>query len=63
MEPNTVEVPVEEKYVGYVVAEDIVDSRGMLLLAKGLTLTEYKINALKKRGVEKMIIYERGTGE
>lgn len=63
MEPNTVEVPVEKKYVGYEVAEDIVDARGLLLLAKGLPLTEFKMNALQKRGVEKMMIYEKKTGE
>ncbi|AKA44370.1 hypothetical protein [Paenibacillus polymyxa] len=58
------EIPIQNervelgiRYIGYTLGRDVYKDRDMLLLRKGLTLTESYIDRLKRNGVIHIYVY------
>ena len=50
------ELPLEEAQAGMVLADDVCDARGTVLLPKGAGLTETALTSLARRGVEVLAV-------
>ncbi|MBP1308849.1 hypothetical protein JOD82_001869 [Paenibacillus sp. 1182] len=55
-------VELGNRYIGYTLGRDVYKDRDMLLLRKGLTLTESYIDRLKRNGVIHIYVYPEKEG-
>lgn len=59
-----VEVPLEEAAAGQLLAADLCDAGGTVLLPRGTALTESMLGALARRGVDSVaIVVEQSNAE
>lgn len=57
---NTQTLALDDVAVGMALAESVLGEQGEVVLTQGVTLTEALIKALRRRGIETLLVYGEG---